>query len=142
MRIAIASDHAGYAYKCLIREHLEDLGHEVIDHGCHSAAACDYPDFIRPAAAALAAGEVDRAVVLGGSGNGEAIVSNRLAGVRCAVCHDEATTHWARAHNDANCIAIGQRVVGRKLCLQLIDIWLETPFDGGRHRQRLDKIDP
>jgi ribose 5-phosphate isomerase B len=142
MRIAVASDHAGYAYKRMIAMYLTERGHEVVDFGCHGADDCDYPDFIGPAAAALGRGEVERAVMLGGSGNGEAIVANRVRGVRCAVCHDAATARWARAHNDANCISIGERVVDRELCLAIIDLWLQTPFDGGRHQRRIAKIDP
>lgn len=141
MKIGIASDHAGFLYKGLIVEHLERAGHEIVDFGTDSAESCDYPDFIRPCAEAVAQGAVERGIVLGGSGNGEAIVANRVAGVRCALVFSEDTARWGRSHNDANCIAIGERTVSEEQCLRLVDIWLTTPFDGGRHQRRIDKID-
>jgi ribose 5-phosphate isomerase B len=141
MKIAIASDHAGYRYKELIKPFLAERGHEVVDCGTDSAERCDYPDFIRPAAQKLSAGEVDRAIVLGGSGNGEAIVANREPGVRCALCFSEDTAKWGRGHNDANCLAIGERTVSEDLCLRIVELWLDTPFDGGRHEARIHKID-
>jgi ribose 5-phosphate isomerase B len=141
MKIAIASDHAGFRYKRLIIEHLERLGHDVVDYGTDSAESCDYPDFIRPCAEAVAAGTAERGIVLGGSGNGEAIVANRVPGVRCALVFSEDTARWGRSHNDANVIAIGERTVSEELCLRLVDIWLSTPFDGGRHQRRIDKIE-
>src|ERR1700710_1538664 len=102
MKIAIASDHAGFAYKESIKKHLLSLGHEVVDFGTDSDAAVDYPAFIGPAAQAVGRGECERGIVLGGSGNGEAIVANKVAGIRCAVCWSEQTAMWSRAHNDAN----------------------------------------
>ena len=141
MKIAIASDHAGFCYKGLIISHLRAQGHEVQDYGTNSADSCDYPDFIRPAAQAVAAGKAQKAIVLGGSGNGEAIVANRVKGVRCAVVHSPDTAKWASSHNDANCIAIGERTVSPEVCLQLVDLWLTTPFEGGRHQNRINKID-
>lgn len=141
MRIAIGSDHAGYKYKELIRGWLSNEGHEVVDCGAYSDERCDYPDFVGPAAKALADGEVERAIVLGGSGNGEAMVANRFKGVRCALCWNEQTAIWGREHNNANCIAIGERTVDGKLCLRIVQLWLETPFSGGRHEPRINKID-
>ncbi|TVR41927.1 MAG: ribose 5-phosphate isomerase B [Planctomycetota bacterium] len=141
MRIAIASDHAGYRYKCLIIDHLQARGHKVNDHGTDSDESCDYPDYIRPAALAVAKGEADRAIVLGGSGNGEAIVANRVPGVRCALAFSEDTAIWGRSHNDANCLAIGERTVSPELCLRIVDLWLDTAFEGGRHQRRIEKID-
>jgi ribose 5-phosphate isomerase B len=141
MKIAIASDHAGFLYKQAITAHLSALGHEVVDFGCDSPERCDYPDFIRPAAEAVAAGEAERCIVLGGSGNGEAIVANRVAGVRCALCWSDDTARWARGHNDANGLALGERTVSQIEALHLVDLWLETPFDGGRHAPRVAKID-
>jgi ribose 5-phosphate isomerase B len=141
MKIAIASDHAGYAYKERIKAHLAELGHEVADHGCHSDESCDYPEFIRPAAEAVARGEADRAIVLGGSGNGEAIVANRVPGVRCALCWSVETAALGRQHNDANCLSIGERQVSEELALKIVDTWLSTPFEGGRHQRRIDMID-
>jgi ribose 5-phosphate isomerase B len=141
MRIAIASDHAGFRYKELIRAHLAARGHEVLDCGCFTDERCDYPDFIRQAAEAVRDGRAERCVVLGGSGNGEAIVANRVAGVRCALCWSEQTAVWGRGHNDANALAIGERTVTPELCLRIVDLWLETPFEGGRHIARIHKID-
>jgi ribose 5-phosphate isomerase B len=141
MRIAIASDHAGFAYKGLIAAELKRLGHEVRDFGTDSAVSCDYPVFIRPAAEAVARGECERAIVLGGSGNGEAIVANRVAGVRCAYCFNVETARLGRQHNDANAIAIGERMVDPETALAIVRTWLETPFEGGRHVRRIQLID-
>ena len=141
MKIALASDHAGYVYKEAIKEHLEGRGHEVVDFGTDSTESVDYPDYIRPAAESVATGECDRAVVLGGSGNGEAMVANRVRGVRCALCWNEDSARLSREHNDANAISLGERMVSRELALRMIDIWLETPFEGGRHVRRIQGID-
>jgi ribose 5-phosphate isomerase B len=141
MRIAIASDHAGFAYKTLIIAELKRLGHVVRDFGTNSDAACDYPIYIRPAAEAVAAGEYDRAIVLGGSGNGEAIVANRVKGIRCAYCFNVETARLGRQHNNANCMAIGQRMVDEETALAMVRIYLETPFEGGRHVRRIELID-
>lgn len=141
MRIAIASDHAGFAYKQAIIPLLRSLGHEVRDFGTDSDATCDYPRFIRPAAEAVGSGACERAIVLGGSGNGEAIVANRVTGVRCAYCFNVETARLGRAHNDANAIAIGQRMVDEATALAIVRMWLETPFDGGRHAERIAQID-
>ena len=141
MRIAIASDHAGFAYNTLIIAELKRLGHVVRDFGTNSDAACDYPIYIRPAAEAVAAGEYDRAIVLGGSGNGEAIVANRVKGIRCAYCFNVETARLGRQHNNANCMAIGQRMVDEETTLAMVRIYLETPFEGGRHVRRIELID-
>jgi ribose 5-phosphate isomerase B len=139
--IAIGSDHAGYKYKEAIKAMLLAEGHTVRDFGTDSEAPCDYPDFIRPVAEAVARGEFQRGIVLGGSGNGEAIVANRVKGIRCGVCWNEQSAIWSRAHNDANCISIGQRLMSEPEALKLIGIFLVTPFEGGRHIARLRKID-
>jgi ribose 5-phosphate isomerase B len=141
MNIAIASDHAGFEYKESIRRHLAAAGHDVQDFGTHSAASCDYPDFIRPAAEAVAAGRCERGIVLGGSGNGEAIVSNRVRGIRCGVCWDVRSARLARRHNDANVISLGQRMMAIGEALEIVDVFLSEPFDGGRHADRIAKID-
>lgn len=141
MRVAIASDHAGYRYKKAIEVHLAGLGHEVVDFGTDSEASVDYPTYIRPAAQALAAGECERAIVLGGSGNGEAMTANRQPGVRCALCWNETSARLARQHNDANCLSLGQRLISLEMALQIVDVWLQTPFEGGRHVQRIEAID-
>jgi len=140
MKIALGTDHAGYAYKERIKEYLIGKGHEVKDFGTFSEESCDYPDFIYPAAQAVAKGQCARAIVMGGSGNGETIVANKVRGVRCAVCWNEDLARLSRAHNNANVMSIGARTVPLKLALKMIDVWLETPFEGGRHAQRVRKI--
>jgi len=141
MKIAIGSDHAGFQYKEQIRVLLEKSGHSIQDFGTDSDQPVDYPLFIRPVAEAVAAGRFERGVVLGGSGNGEAIVANRVRGIRCAVCWDVESARLARHHNDANVISLGQRMMSLDTALELIRIWLETPFDGGRHLRRIGLID-
>lgn len=141
MKIAIASDHAGFDYKRRLVELLVGWGHSVVDFGTDSTTSVDYPVFIRPAAEAVSSGEADRAIVLGGSGNGEAMVANRIQGVRCALVWSEESARLARAHNDANAIAIGERLLPWELVRSMVRIWLETPFEGGRHVARIEMID-
>ena len=141
MKIAIASDHAGFEYKQRVKQHLISAGHEVCDFGADSEESCDYPDFIRPAALAVADGRCDRGIVLGGSGNGEAITANRIAGIRATVCWDIESAHFARSHNDSNVLSLGQRMIDADMLLQIVDTWLTTDFEGGRHKRRIDKID-
>jgi ribose 5-phosphate isomerase B len=140
-KIALASDHAGFAYKEQIKAMLLAAGHTVRDFGTDSDAACDYPDFIRPAAEAVARGDFDRGIVLGGSGNGEAIVANRVRGVRCGVCWNEQLAVWNRTHNDGNILSLGARTVTIEEALRIVRVWLEAPFEGGRHLIRVRKID-
>jgi len=140
MKIALGTDHAGYELKERIKQHLMERGHEVQDFGTYSTEACDYPDFIYPAALAVGRSECNRAIVMGGSGNGETIVANKVRGVRCAVCWNEELARLSRAHNDANVISIGARTVSIELALKMVDVWLTTPFDAGRHAQRVRKI--
>jgi ribose 5-phosphate isomerase B len=142
MRIAIGSDHAGFKFKARIADALRARGHDVVDFGTDSEAPVDYPRFIRPVAEAVARGDCDRGVVLGGSGQGEAIVANRVRGVRAALCWSVDVARLARAHNDANVLAMGQRVVDETLVEPILDAWLTTPFDGGRHTHRVQMIDP
>jgi ribose 5-phosphate isomerase B len=141
MHIALASDHAGFRYKTMIAEHLRGLGHQVLDFGTVSEEPVDYPDFIRPAAAAVARGECERGVVLGGSGNGEAMAANRFRGVRCALAWNVEAARLARLHNDANMISLGQRLIPEDQVLAIVDTWLTTPFEGGRHLARIAKLD-
>lgn len=141
MKIAIGSDHAGFQYKEKIKNFLGSLGHEVKDFGTNSDAAVDYPLFIRPTAEAVARGECERGIVLGGSGNGEAIVANRVKGVRCALCWNLESAKLGREHNNANVISIGQRMVTPEIALEIVRVWLTTPFEGGRHQRRIDLID-
>jgi ribose 5-phosphate isomerase B len=141
MKIAIGSDHAGFRYKEILKQALVARGHEVTDFGTGSEEAVDYPLFIRPVAEAVARGEFDRGIVLGGSGNGEAIVANRVRGVRCIVAYSVESSRVGRAHNDSNVLAIGQRYIPEAELLPILDAWLQTPFEGGRHKRRIDMID-
>lgn len=140
MKISIGSDHAGFEYKERLIPFLKSLGHEVIDKGTHSAESTDYPLFIIPAAEAVAKGEADRGIVLGGSGNGEAISANKVKGVRCALCWNDETAELSRRHNDANVLSLGQRMVSYEIAERIVGIWLATGFDGGRHQRRIDEI--
>jgi ribose 5-phosphate isomerase B len=139
--IAIGSDHAGYRYKEVIKARLVSEGHTVRDLGTDSEQPCDYPDFIRPVAQAVARGDVQRGIVLGASGNGEAMVANRIKGVRCALCWNEEVARLSRAHNDANCLSIGQRTISQDEALKIVAVWFTTDFEGGRHIARIRKID-
>lgn len=141
MNIAIASDHAGYRYKSLLAQHLTQLGHSVVDFGTSSTDPVDYPDYVHLAAAAVATGACERGIVLGGSGNGEAMSANRHRGVRCALCYNEETARLARLHNDANMISLGERMISEELALRIVDIWLSTAFEAGRHIARIEKLD-
>jgi ribose 5-phosphate isomerase B len=141
MKIAIGSDHAGYRYKELLKQALVARGHEVKDFGTDSEASVDYPLYIRPVAEAVARGEHERGIVLGGSGNGEAIVANRVRGIRCIVAWSVDSARAGRAHNDSNVLSIGQRFVAEAELLPILDAWLTTPFEGGRHIRRIQLID-
>jgi ribose 5-phosphate isomerase B len=142
MRIAIASDHAGFIYKETIKQHLHAQGHDVRDFGTASEEPVDYPTFIRPAAEAVSRGDCERGIVLGGSGNGEAIAANKVRGIRCALVWSTDTARWSRQHNDANMIALGQRTIPVETAINLVDIWMDTPFEGGRHARRVQLIEP
>ena len=141
MRIAVGSDHAGFHYKQQIIEMLRAAGHEVADFGTTSTASVDYPTFIRPVAQAVARGDYERGIVLGGSGNGEAIVANRVRGVRCSLCWNLESARLARLHNDANVLSLGERMMSASEALAIVRLWLETPFEGGRHVARIRAID-
>lgn len=141
MRIALASDHAGYAYKTMLASWLAGKGHDVVDFGTTSDASVDYPDFIRPAALAVARGACERGIVLGGSGNGEAMAANRIRGVRCALCWSVESARLARSHNDANMISLGERLIDAATARAIVETWLTTPFEGGRHERRIAKLD-
>ena len=142
MKIAIGCDHAGFHYKEAIKRQLIVLGHDVRDFGCDSdAVLVDYPVFIRPVAAAVQRGEAERGIVLGGSGNGEAITANRLRGIRCALCWNLESAKLGRQHNNANLLSLGQRMMSLEMALEIVRVWLETPFEGGRHERRVRLID-
>ena len=141
MKVAIGSDHAGYRYKERIKEMLARWGHEVTDFGTHSTDPVDYPLFIRPVAEAVARREFDRGVVLGGSGNGEAIVANRVRGVRCTLCWNVESARLARMHNDANVLSLGERMIAESDLEPIVERWFTTAFEGGRHIRRIQEID-
>ena len=140
MRIAIASDHAGFALKSLLIKHLKDGGHEIVDLGTDSEASVDYPPFCAAAARAVVRGEADRGIVLGGSGQGEQIAANKVHGARAALCNDLFTARLGRLHNDANVLAMGGRIVAPELAYEILSVFLDTQFEGGRHTRRLDQI--
>jgi ribose 5-phosphate isomerase B len=141
MKIAIGSDHAGFQYKEHIKAYLIERGETVQDCGTDSEASVDYPPIMRQVAIAVAEGDCDRGIVLGGSGNGEAIVANRVKGIRCALCWSVETAALARQHNNANMISMGQRLITLDTALDIVRTWLETPFEGGRHARRIQQID-
>jgi len=143
LQVSVGTDHAGFPLKAPIMRFLRDRGHEVLDFGCDSEEVCDYPDFIRPAAEAVAGGRADCGIVLGGSGNGEAIVANKVKGVRCGLCWDEWSAEMTKVHNHANCIAIGARPVPVDRALKIVAAWLDADYAlGGRHERRVRKIEP
>jgi ribose 5-phosphate isomerase B len=141
MKIAIGSDHAGYRYKEFIKAHLVAQQHDVHDFGTDSTEPVDYPLFIRPVAEAVARGEAERGIVLGGSGNGEAMAANRVRGVRCSLCWNDESARLARAHNNANVLSLGERMITERQAIEIVDIWMTTSFEGGRHQRRIDLLD-
>jgi len=140
MKISLGTDHAGFRYKEKVKGLLGSLGHEVKDFGTFNEEPVDYPLFIRPAAEAVADGECERGVVFGGSGNGEAMAAEKGHGVRWANSWNEETARLSRQHNDANVLSIGQRMIAEELALKIVRVWLETPFEGGRHARRVAQL--
>ena len=140
MRFAIGCDHAGFPLKAPIVELLQSLGHEVVDFGTNSTDPVDYPDFIAPAARAVASGDCRFAIVLGGSGTGEQIVANKVRGIRCVEATDPVTARLGREHNNANVLAMGARIIGSEIALGCVAAFMEGEFLGGRHARRVDKI--
>ncbi len=140
MKIAVACDHGGFAIKDIVKDVLKRNGCEVVDLGTDSPSAVDYPDTARPALEMLVRGECDRIVLMCGTGIGMSICANRIPGVRGTVCHDNFTARMARMHNDSNCLILGARVLGPAIVQDIVEIWIETEFEGGRHQTRLDKI--
>jgi ribose 5-phosphate isomerase B len=141
MKISLGSDHAGFHHKEKVKALLISLGHEVLDCGTHSDAPVPYPQFVRPAAQAVANGQVERGIVFGGSGNGEAIVANKVKGVRCGYVWNTQTAELCRKHNDANCIAFGERMITEYIMLECVKIFIATEFEGGRHIERVREIE-
>ena len=141
MRISLASDHGGFQLKSQIGEYLAKLGHSVVDYGTNTADRCDYPDFARPAALAVANGECERGIVVCTTGIGVSMVANKVKGVRCALCVNADMAKMTRAHNNANMIAIGQKYVDFATAKEIVDNFLSTPFEGGQHGIRVNKIE-
>ena len=140
MRLAIGADHAGYRLKCHLVDTLEDDGHDVLDLGTDSEESVDYPAYCAAVGRAVVAGEADRGIVLGGSGQGEQLAANKVRGVRAALCNDLYTARLSREHNDANVLSMGGRIVADGLADEILRLWLATPFEGGRHATRLAQI--
>lgn len=140
MKIALASDHGGYNYKKIAANYLTENKYEFIDFGCNSSDSCDYPDYALKAAAAVKSGECDFGILICGTGIGISIAANKVKGIRAALCHDVFSAKAARAHNDANIIAFGERVIGAGLMLEILDAFLKAKFEGGRHLKRINKI--
>jgi ribose 5-phosphate isomerase B len=140
VRVALGSDHAGFALKEHVKSFLETEGHEVLDLGTDSEEPVDYPVFCANAARAAVAGEADRAMVFGGSGQGEQIAANKVKGARAALCNDLYTARFSRAHNDANVLSMGGRIVAFGLAEEIVRLWLATEFEGGRHLRRLEQV--
>ncbi len=140
MRVAIAADHAGYLLKEDLKEFLKSEGHDVLDCGTDSTEPVDYPQFSAAAARAVIDGQAERGIVLGGSGQGEQIAANKVHGIRASLCNDLYTARLARQHNDANVLGMGARIVAPTLAMEIVRVWLATPFEGGRHVRRLEQI--
>jgi ribose 5-phosphate isomerase B len=140
-KVALGSDHAGFKMKEAIKKHLQSRGYEIEDFGTDSEEAADYPDHCRPAAESVAKGESDCGIVFGGSGNGEAMVANKIEGIRCGLCWNEVSARLTKEHNNANMISIGGRMVSVAEGISIVDTWLDAEFQGGRHQTRIDKIE-
>jgi ribose 5-phosphate isomerase B len=140
MRVAIGSDHAGYTLKQHLIDVLKELGHDIDDHGTHSEEPVDYPPICAGVARSVVRGDADRGIVVGGSGQGEQLAANKVRGARAALCNDLFTAKLSRSHNDANVLSMGGRIVAPGLADEILKVWLETPFDGGRHERRLAQL--
>ena len=139
-KIALGSDHAGYKLKEKIKGYLKSMAYNVVDYGTNSDEPVDYPDYIRPAAESVSNGENDLGIVFGGSGNGEAMVANKVKRIRCGVCWNEESARLTKEHNDANMIALGERMLSEEKAIRIVAIWLNAEFKGGRHLKRIKKI--
>lgn len=141
LRIAIGSDHGGYEYKEQIVSHLKEKGYECVDVGTYSTDSCDYPVIARAVTAKITTGEADRGILICGTGIGMSIVANKVKGIRAALCGDTFSARASRAHNNSNVLCLGERVIGINLAMDIVDIWLESKFEGGRHQRRVDMIE-
>ncbi len=139
--IALASDHAGFELKEAIKKHLLDSNYDIVDFGTNSEVSVDYPAFARKAAQAVASGQCDKGIVCCGTGIGVSIVANKIKGIRCALCTNEFTAEMSKKHNNANMVAFGARVSDQELVIRMVDIWLNTQFEEGRHQRRVDQIE-
>ena len=140
-RIALGSDHAGYKLKEKVKNHLQSKSYVVVDYGTNSGEPVDYPDYVRPAAESVSKGENDLGIVFGGSGNGEAMVANKVKGVRCGICWNEKSARLTKEHNNANMIALGERMLSEEEAVKIVDVWLNAVFQEGRHLRRINKIE-
>ena len=140
MKIAVACDHGGLNLKNKIKEYLQEKGYEIVDFGTNSRESCDYPDFALPAAEAVAEGYCERGIIFCTTGIGVSIVANKVPGIRCALCHHLTDAEMTRRHNDANVLALGEKAVDERTALKMVEIFLATEFEGGRHKLRVDKI--
>lgn len=140
MKIAVACDHGGFRLKNVLIGYLKDNGYEVEDYGCYGEESCDYPDYAGKAALAVSKEICDKGIVICGTGIGVSITANKVKGIRCALCHDVFSAKATRAHNDTNMLAMGQRVIGEGLALEIVKAWLEGQYEGGRHDQRIAKM--
>ena len=141
LRIAIGSDHGGYEYKEQIVSHLKEKGYECVDVGTYSTDSCDYPVIARTVTTKITAGEADRGILICGTGIGMYIVANKVKGIRAALCGDTFSARASRAHNNSNVLCLGERVIGINLAMDIVDIWLESKFEGGRHQRRVDMME-
>ena len=140
MKIAVACDHGGLELKKVLLQYLKEHGYEYQDFGTYTSDSCDYPDFALPAAEAVASGACDRGILICSTGIGISIAANKVKGIRCAHCHDTYSAKYTRLHNDANMLAFGQKIIGEGLMLEIVELFLNTEFEGGRHQRRVDKI--
>lgn len=141
LRIAIGSDHGGYEYKEQIVTHLKEKGYECVDVGTYSTDSCDYPVIARTVTTKITTGEADRGILICGTGIGMSIVANKVKGIRAALCGDTFSARASRAHNNSNVLCLGERVIGINLAMDIVDIWLESKFEGGRHQRRVDMME-
>lgn len=140
MKVALSSDHRGFRAKEQLKSHLQAAGHSIVDYGCDSPSSCDYPDHGLAGARAVAGGDADRGILFCGTGIGMSMTANKVPGIRAALCHDELTAEMSRRHNNANILCLPADLLGEELIRRVVDVWLKTDYEGGRHDRRLQKI--